>query len=329
METQLLGYLQYDLRFDEDEACRFWAPFIQSSDAMASTRALALDNLTRARIAREGSQSSTESSDSEQPAAESSRLSVSTLSLARTSSRLPVPRLHSSSRSSSSTSTRSSTSDSTADSSVSEASTALTTPSEENVVDSARQSHMKSTSSSSRISQKSHIRGESSGLPTVRSKKSVTFSNIKGHSRIGSREHGRKASDSSSIRTLVGNKSPSTLSLSLSQLSLHTRRSSGPSKPPTSSSSMLVPTTSGSSIRTTQMSPSVSLPTFERPPASSSASGFLSRMWGAAKGQALGQDKGVASAVDIPSSQSQGQAGSTFRRLILPSSRSKSFVPDS
>ncbi|KAJ3996874.1 hypothetical protein F5050DRAFT_1537201, partial [Lentinula boryana] len=52
METQLLGFLDYDLRFDEEEACRMFAPFMATPAQRASTRALALDKVVKAGRAR-------------------------------------------------------------------------------------------------------------------------------------------------------------------------------------------------------------------------------------------------------------------------------------
>ncbi|KAJ4471974.1 hypothetical protein J3R30DRAFT_3298788, partial [Lentinula aciculospora] len=52
METQLLGFLDYDLRFDEEEACRVFAPFMVTPAQRASTRALAVDKVVKAGRAR-------------------------------------------------------------------------------------------------------------------------------------------------------------------------------------------------------------------------------------------------------------------------------------
>ncbi|KIK54392.1 hypothetical protein GYMLUDRAFT_177288, partial [Collybiopsis luxurians FD-317 M1] len=52
METQLLGFLDYDLRFDEEEACRMFAPFMTTPAQRASTRALAVDRVVKAGRAR-------------------------------------------------------------------------------------------------------------------------------------------------------------------------------------------------------------------------------------------------------------------------------------
>ncbi|EEB97370.1 hypothetical protein MPER_03324, partial [Moniliophthora perniciosa FA553] len=52
MERQLLTLLDYDLRFDEEEACRYFAPFMAIRAQRASTRAIAVDKVTKAGIAR-------------------------------------------------------------------------------------------------------------------------------------------------------------------------------------------------------------------------------------------------------------------------------------
>ncbi|KAF9076687.1 cyclin-domain-containing protein [Rhodocollybia butyracea] len=52
METELLNFLDYDLRFDEEEACRTFAHFMVTPAQRASTRALAVDKVTRAGRAR-------------------------------------------------------------------------------------------------------------------------------------------------------------------------------------------------------------------------------------------------------------------------------------
>lgn len=52
MEKQLLYLLDYDLRFDEEEACKMFAPFMSSRAQDASARAKAVDRVVKAGRAR-------------------------------------------------------------------------------------------------------------------------------------------------------------------------------------------------------------------------------------------------------------------------------------
>ncbi|KJA14645.1 hypothetical protein HYPSUDRAFT_194909, partial [Hypholoma sublateritium FD-334 SS-4] len=59
MEKQLLYLLDYDLRFDEAEACKFFAPFM-SAESSLSTRSSAVNRVAKAGKARAEAQQQTQ-----------------------------------------------------------------------------------------------------------------------------------------------------------------------------------------------------------------------------------------------------------------------------
>ncbi|GAW08733.1 hypothetical protein LENED_010814 [Lentinula edodes] len=111
METQLLGFLDYDLRFDEEEACHMFAPFMATPAQRASTRALAVDRVVKAGRARVQAQQIPDSSVEAIPPHLPSQSSSTSSGLASTVRTLAkrISNTHiSSSRSQSTTSTASS-----------------------------------------------------------------------------------------------------------------------------------------------------------------------------------------------------------------------------
>ncbi|KAJ8463448.1 hypothetical protein ONZ45_g17576 [Pleurotus djamor] len=293
MEKQLLFLLDYDLRFTEDEACAHFAPFMSTSSISihAKARATAVDKVTKASKARAQAQVSVTKPADEEPRSVStnsdlekisSTLSTLQLTSSAVNSTLRPPSLISSSRSS--------------------ASTCSSGPG--SLIDDSGSS----SSSSGWLSSED----EASDVDTVDTEYEVTMVESQSQPkhfivsrplpRYGSKNHTyqqisecrlRKPSDAGSVMTIT--ETPATTR------STRSKRAS--------SISGLNERKSFASLTSSSTLPSLR---------SGQSGGFLSRMWGAAKGQDSKQSVG-------DGQPTNGHVQSTLRRLVNANSRSKLF----
>lgn len=342
MEKQLLDLLGYDLRFDEEEACTHFAPFMSTDAQNASTRALAVDKVTKASRARVQAQLQEQPTTPPYEAVPTPHIAPPTESSLSTSSSKPsvkeptkrpspaqlptVQIVPSPVRSTFSAASSCSTSSSEVASMVDDTGSSsgsssgwMSSDSDSETGDHEPYVYSSASRSSSRSSNYGYypeLPQEEQPLNTQASmKKPFILRPTPVYAHRNPRlahDRSRKPSDTSSVCTVTGN-SPSPTSLSsFSSLQSHSRRTSAKR-----SASISAAGNSGSEWG---LSSSVTLPSMARTGVSG---GFLSRMWGAAKGQALGQDKSAASASDSDDSSPQnGQGQSAFRRLVLAHSRS-------
>ncbi|KAK7471201.1 PHO85 cyclin-1 [Stygiomarasmius scandens] len=321
MESELLNVLDFDLRFDEDEACRAFAPFMSNFVQIANTRALAVDKVTKAGRARAQAQDqerqASSSSDAPPPSLSVPRVSSST-SLASTIrgltkrlsnahlSRASEPAVPSPMHSTFSTASSASASSSDVGSLVDDTGSSSGSSSGWGTSDSESDTEERfvprvysSTSSSSSVnryySQEAAVI-DANGKPYI-----ACPIPAYAHKNQQIRVRSRKPSDTSSVRTITA-PSP-VLSSTMPSLSSHTRKCSS------KRSASITASTSESCTEAPSIVTSVTMPSLPR---NSVSGNFLTRMWGAAKSQALGQDK--------PTNDCNGNAG--LRRLVLVQGRS-------
>ncbi|KAK0455786.1 uncharacterized protein EV420DRAFT_1765425 [Desarmillaria tabescens] len=323
MEIQLLYLLDYDLRFNEEEACALFAPYMSIVARQASTRASAVDKVAKASKARALSQEqnlrqSVTSSEDVPPAPFPVSRPISLvrglarrLSMAhiRADSVAPLPMPTALTSKSTSTTSSSSTSSSDICSLVDDTGS--------------------SSSSSSGISSESESETEEHVEPRVYSSSYGDYYQaltqeemiapgkkpflLRPSPAYVHRNHhitqnrSRKPSDASSVRTITA-LSPTQCSSFSSISSLQSRRSSG-------KRSVSGATTIATGVKESSITASVTMPAITR---SAGSGGFLSRMWGAAKGQALGHEKSASLDYDTTYS---GQGPNTLKKLVLVHSR--------
>ncbi|KAK0448036.1 hypothetical protein EV421DRAFT_2052627 [Armillaria borealis] len=322
MEIQLLYLLDYDLRFSEEEACALFAPYMSIVARQASTRASAVDKVAKAGKARALSQEQnppqplTPSDDVPLAPCPVSRPISLVRGLARRLSMahiradsvapLPMP----SALTSKSTSTTSSSSTCSSD------------------ICSLVDDTGSSSSSSSGISSESDSETEEHVEPRVYFSSYGDYQALAQEEVVGTgkkpfllrpspvyahrnqhtvQNRSRKPSDTSSVRTITALSPAQSSSLS-SISSLQSRRTSG-------KRSVSGATTIATGVKESSIPTSVTMPAIAR---STASGGFLSRMWGAAKGQALGHDKSAS--LDYGTTYS-GQGPNTLKRLVLVHSR--------
>ncbi|KAK0479921.1 hypothetical protein EDD18DRAFT_1206286 [Armillaria luteobubalina] len=286
MEIQLLYLLDYDLRFSEEEACALFAPYMSIVARQASTRASAVDKVAKAGKARALSQEQ----NTPQPLTPSEDVPLASGPVSRPISlvrglarRLSMAHIHDTGSSSSSSSGISSESDS---------------ETEENV---EPRVYSSSYGDYQALAQEEVVgRGKKPFL--LRPAPAYALRN---QHTVQSRS--RKPSDASSVRTITALSPAQSSSLS-SISSLQSRRTSG-------KRSVSGATTIASGVKESSIPTSVTMPVIAR---STASGGFLSRMWGAAKGQALGHDKSAS--LDYGTTYS-GQGPNTLKRLVLVHSR--------
>jgi PHO85 cyclin-1 len=116
MERQLLFLLDFDLRFDEEEACRYFAPFMPKVESPKETRAAAVAKVSKARKTRDNGLA-TPTSEARQSAVHSlaKQLSKTFLSVPAPVPIVPSPSSSSGCTTDSETAYESSTTDSEAD----------------------------------------------------------------------------------------------------------------------------------------------------------------------------------------------------------------------
>ncbi|KAJ7499405.1 hypothetical protein FB451DRAFT_37277 [Mycena latifolia] len=330
MEQQLLFLLDYDLRFDEEEACAVFAPFMAYQ--YASTRALAVNKVVRAGRARAHAQTqkqrtvlpppcdppsyslSASSSSSSSSSSNASSTLVSTVRgiakrLSQThlsssfrpqnSNTLNVPHRSCDSASSYTSSEMGSLVDDNGSSSSSSSSGWQSDSDSE----SDTEAHVYYDRNSAYVHSGSGFQGSEQPedyvpVPTS-SKRPFVLRPVPsyGYKSQHMQNRSRKPSDTSSVNTVTAASPRPSL-----------RRTTVALPPLTAASSKR------SSVATSGISVSATMPTISRTPASGS---FLSRMWGAAKGEKFSGL--VESRSDgMPSHQPQ----SAFRRLVLVHSRS-------
>ncbi|KAE9391935.1 hypothetical protein BT96DRAFT_924979 [Gymnopus androsaceus JB14] len=291
MEIELLGFLDYDLRFDEEEACSMFARFMVTPAQRAHTRAQALDKFVRVSRARVQAQQTSEppvesnvpslpiprvsSTPSGFPSAVrtlAKRLSNAHLSSARPQPTDPSPMYMYSSLSTGST--------------ISTSSSDVGSLIEDTGSSSGSSSGWNTSDSESETEEYIEPRRLIKPASFVRSIPSYTQKNNQ------FRERSRKSSDTSSIRTIT--QSP--------LITVHSRRCSAKRS---TSISTAVAYNKDSGIPSSATMPSIAV--------RGVSGNFLTRMWGVARGQALGQDK-VADCGDY----TDGQPGG-LRRLALHS----------
>lgn len=320
MEYQLLFILDYDLRFDELEACSYFAPFMSTDAQIATTRALAVDRVTKGGKARSDARRMqmpiTPPDEIAAPLYRDSRSTSSLVSavkdLAKRASIYPNPSpMRSTFSTDSACSGASSEMGSLVDDSGSSCSSSRSgwnsSDSESDTED--HEPRIYSTSSQNSYSSLSQVEVTASHIP----KKSFVLRPIPlyAHKRphlIGDRA--RMPSDTSSVCTVTAISPTTSVSLS----SLHSRRVSNNKR----SVSIAANAAGAGHSKDWNLSSSATMPSLPRTGVSG---GFLSRMWGAAKGQALGHDKAMANTVDC---SRQGQEPNALRRLVLAHSRSGS-----
>ncbi|KAF5357718.1 hypothetical protein D9758_007519 [Tetrapyrgos nigripes] len=294
MEAQLLSMLAFDLRFDEEEACKAFGHFMSNSTQIANTRALAVDKVTKAGRARAQAQDQerTTSSSSDAPLSllsvhrvPSSNSLASTirgltkrLSNAHLSSRtseLALPPMSSTLSTASATSTSSDIGSLVDDTGSSSGSSSGWTSSSDSESDTDTEDRFVPRVYSSSLSVNKYFPQEpsqDSALLDATGKHLVACPMPSyTHRNQQIRERSRKPSDSSSILTVTTHSPVS---------SSHVRKCS-------SKRSFSIMTSSSAS-KESSMVTSATMPNIPR---ASISGNFLSRMWGAAKIQALGQDK--------------------------------------
>ncbi|KAL4259414.1 cyclin family protein [Pleurotus pulmonarius] len=295
MEKQLLFLLDYDLRFSEEDACTHFAPFMAASSTIvdAKARASAVDKVSRASKVRAQAQvaalptPATEAPPSA-PTPSSGKPSISTVKLSANSNLRPPSLVHSSH---SSLSSRSSGAGSLIDDSGSSSSSSGWLSSEDECSD-VETVDTEYEVGSVHFEEQQGIKPFVVARPIPRyGSKNHTYQQIS-ECRL------RKPSDTGSVMTVTN--SPAA--------NRGTR-----SKRATSISGVLGERKSFASLTT-----STTLPSLPR----GTSGGFLSRMWGAAKGQ-----ESKAQPVDAAlSGQTHGHVQSTFRRLVTSNSRPRIFA---
>ncbi|KAJ3798310.1 hypothetical protein GGU11DRAFT_595299 [Lentinula aff. detonsa] len=276
METQLLGFLDYDLRFDEEEACRMFAPFMATPAQRASTRALALDKVVKAGRARVQAQKIPESPvESIPPVLLPSRGSTSSAlgSTVRTLAKRISNTHLSSSRSQAASSpmygtfsTVSTLSSSSSDvgslmedtGSSSGSSSGWNTSDSESDTEENIEPQVYSNSSLNLYPREDQISGRLI-------KPSSILRSVPSYAQKNQQLRSRKPSDTSSICTVT--QSPS--------ISAHSRRCS-------TKRSVSISVANTDHVKDPGMSSSATMPSISR----GTSGNFLTRMWGAAKGQA-------------------------------------------
>lgn len=342
MEKQLLYLLDYDLRFDEREACVHFAPFMTSSAQDTKARASAVERVSKAGKARAKAQAQRAHSEilstvpSEAlPAALPSTLSSAVRGIARrlSSTQLGVPKsarpppppvptvsitamystLSTGSTSSSSSSEMGSLVDDTGSSS---SSSGWTSESDSEDEGRAADDHARVYE---QVTQEQPLDNDPARVSPLRPfvLRPVPSYGYK-NQHLSTQDRTRKPSDSSSVHTITAY-SPVVVPSSL--------RSRGPRAHQRDTKRSASASASGIDDTDTDeaLSTSVTMPGIARTGVSG---GFLSRMWGAAKGQqeksSEQQKQQVQWAANNPENQSgdQSQGQSAFRRLVLIHSRS-------
>ncbi|KAG7096533.1 hypothetical protein E1B28_003961 [Marasmius oreades] len=321
MERQLLELLDYNLRFNEEEACRYFAPFMALRAQRASTRAIAVHKVSKASRARAQAQADAQARTSQtqneqqyssevsslQPLPSDSTLMPPALASAvkdivknphLTRNSLAPPVMHyslSSDSASSSSSDIGSLIDDTGSSSGS--SSGWNTSDSESDSEEERYIEPRVYSNSSLDSYPDHYPNSNlyrSGflvrpIPACKHKDSQL------------QNRSRRPSDTSSVRTVTGI-TPSFDHSSTSRTRHISKRSA----------SIVI-----GNINNLKESPLSSSSTMPSIPRTGLSGNFLSRMWGAAKAQAGCHDK-----TGGGDSDSDIQMSSAFRRLVLAPSRS-------
>ncbi|KAF9268365.1 hypothetical protein L218DRAFT_954726 [Marasmius fiardii PR-910] len=321
MERQLLELLDFNLRFNEEEACRYFAPFMAIRAQQVSTRAIAVDKVTKASRARVQAQADaraqTEKLQNEQQPSEVSSLQPlprgsgsvpaalvsavkeivkrpSNAQLARDSLAPPMHRTLSVDSSSSSSSDIGSLIDDTGSSSGSSSGWNTSDSESDSEEEQYIEPRVYSNSSLDHYSEhypNSHLyRGGFLVRPIPSCK----------HKDSQLQNRSRKPSDAS-VRTVTAT--------SPSDVSSHKRHPSA-KRPAT----VVVGDNSNVHVKENPLSSSATMPSIPRTGLSGN---FLSRMWGAAKAQAGCHEKAVGS-----DSEADVQLPSAFRRLVLVPSRS-------
>ncbi|KAF8883446.1 hypothetical protein BD779DRAFT_872333 [Infundibulicybe gibba] len=324
MEKQLLYLLDYDLRFDEAEACRLFAPFMPTAEQDATTRASAVDRVSKAGYARAQAQAQQSYSQTQMPltppsdaapsnpplsasSSASSAISSTVRGIARrlSNTHLTVPVAMNSTLSTDSACSYSSSSSSSEmgslvdDNGSSSSSSGWTSNEEEELSDAEIEEQQRKSALDSKMA-------------NVHSKRPFILRPTPSHAyskhqyRSQSQVRSRKPSDTSSVRTVTAASSPPPVTSSSSLLrSRRTSRAVSGTK--RSISASLVP----ASDSTLSVSASTTLPTVPRAGVSG---GFLSRMWGAA---VKGQDVKPHHVVAIVDPDGQVNIGGTsgFRRV--------------
>jgi hypothetical protein len=313
MEKQLLYLLDYDLRFDEIEAIKHFAPFIHSGSVAA--RALAIDKVSRAGKARAlqvQAQTLLPTPPDEEPSAFSAAFTSAVRGIAR---RLSTAHL---STSTSSKPAASGTSSNSMFNSLSGGSTSTSSSDMGSLVDDTGSSSSSSSSllsnsesddddyemeaeKQSLIKRRRQEDHEGSAEPTP-TKRPFMLRPVPTYA-YKSNIRPRKPSDTSSINTVVASDSPVH---SVRLRNNETKRAS----------SVTMPSVAAKSEQ--GMATSATMPSLSR---ASIAGGFLSRMWGAATKVAMphsgSQDAirhGSGPSHDVDSAPEQAQ--SSFRRLV-------------
>ncbi|KAJ7590625.1 hypothetical protein C8J56DRAFT_538331 [Mycena floridula] len=300
MEYQLLFILDYDLRFDELEACAYFAPFMSTDAQIANTRALAVDRVTKAGRARFHALQSQmpptppyedrPSQLSERRTSSTSSLIAATRALAirpsatNPSSLLPSPLYSTFSTSSSEIGSLVDDNGSSSGSSSGWMSSDSESESEEH--------EPRIYTGNSQLECSVLVHSESATNNITKRPFSLKPPPFHSHRHPHLQDRSRMPSDTSSVSTVTASSPP------VPPLPIHTRRSKR-------SASIAVP---GIGVpREWSVSSSVTMPSMARTGVSG---GFLSRMWGSAKGQ----DKVTS------------EGPSALKRLVMAHSRSSSRV---
>ncbi|KAK7051337.1 PHO85 cyclin-1 [Paramarasmius palmivorus] len=326
MERQLLALLNYDLRFDEEEACRYFAPFMAICAQQVSTRAIAVDKVTKASIARAQALAEAKAQvqapskvASLQPLPRERHSPVSSAlahAVREVVERPSNPHLSSARRETLAPPAmqRSRSSDSTNSSAYSSDIASLI----DDTGSSSGSSSGWMTSDSESDSEEEHrveprVYSDSSlnnysdeRLPHIQDRKSFIVRPIPSYALKNNQlqNRARKPSDSS-VRTVTA-PSP-TNSSSFSPLSSHSRRSS-------SKRAASISVSNAGNDRENPLSSSATMPSIPR---SGLSGNFLTRMWGAAKAQATGHGHDKSAGAD-----GDAHLPSALRRLVLAPSRS-------
>ncbi|KAK1220254.1 PHO85 cyclin-1 [Marasmius sp. AFHP31] len=324
MERQLIQLLDYDLRFDEAEACRYFAPFMAIRAQQASTRAIAVDKVAKAGKARAEAQAKAQAqvqvkTQQQQPievsslqpvprdSSVSSTLAAAVKEIVKRPSNpqfakdtLAPPVMHRSISvdSSSSSSDIGSLIDDTGSSSGSSSGWGTSDSESDSEEEHYVEPQVYSNSSVDHFGEDHFASHLHRGAFIVRPVPSYTHKNSHLQNRA------RKPSDASSVCTVTAT-SP-THSSSFSSLSSHSRR-------PSSKRSASIALSNSGKSHGNPLSSSATMPSIPR---SGLSGNFLSRMWGAAKAQAGVQEK---STRDM---DPEVQLPSALRRLVLVPSRS-------
>ncbi|KAL0949064.1 hypothetical protein HGRIS_009162 [Hohenbuehelia grisea] len=285
MEKQLLFLLDYDLRFSEEEACGHFAPFLGTEAIDAKARASAVDKVTKASKVRAQAQ--------QMPPTPPEEILPSLAERSTCTTGLRPPAL-SHSRSSASTSSCSSGPGSLIEDCGSSSSSSGWMSSEDELSD------VEAMECEPQIA---HDQPECAGKPFIIARPAPAYAYAK-HGISSDRM--RKPSDTGSVSTVTGPASPSAFLAKV-------RRVSGTKR------SVSVSHGLPGADRKASLSTSATMPSIPRTGASG---GFLSRMWGAAKGHQERESKPKTPFADIDAEVcSQGQGQNRFRRLVKSRSR--------